>query len=82
MGTPRADLALAATVGSRVRQVRLSRNLTLTELAEATGVSPQAIARIECGGTNRGSCPSLALAVQLADALDVSLDWITGRDEE
>jgi len=66
-------------LGKRVLLRRRDLRLTQKELAERTGISANTIARLERGGVQdlRGS----AIA-RLADALDVSADYLLGRDAE
>lgn len=72
--------------GAALLQPRLVGRLTLArenlkwtqaDLAKATGLQPAAISHFECGQR----LPSLPNAVKLADALRVSLDWLTGRND-
>ena len=64
--------------GARVRRCRERRGLTQLELSRLIG-------RNNCADlcyVERASRPvSGATAVKLADALNVSLDWLLGRDE-
>lgn len=62
-------------LGERVKQERLARKWTQAHLAERAGLSQQALAVLE----NRDSRTS-DRAVELADALQVSLRWLlTGQ---
>jgi DNA-binding XRE family transcriptional regulator/quercetin dioxygenase-like cupin family protein len=63
------DGALDA-VGARLRALRTKRDLTLTDLAEATGISISTLSRLE-SGTRR---PTLELLLPLARAHGVTLD--------
>ena len=63
------DHALAA-VGPRLRELRRQRDTTLTQLAEATGISVSTLSRLE-SGTRR---PTLELLLPLAKAHGVTLD--------
>ncbi|RJT75741.1 XRE family transcriptional regulator [Arthrobacter cheniae] len=60
---------LATAIGSRVKDERLNRRLTLDQLAEATGVSRRMIVSIEQGATN----PSVGTLLKISDALGVGL---------
>ena len=51
--------------------------ITQEELAEMVGVSGQTISAYE----RNIQTPSLDIAVGIADALGVSLDWLAGREE-
>ncbi|MEY4246321.1 MAG: hypothetical protein RLZZ245_3906 [Verrucomicrobiota bacterium] len=61
----------------RLVESRESLRWTQADLAKATGLQPAAISHFECGQR----LPSLPNAVKLADALRVSLDWLTGRND-
>lgn len=58
-----------------LREIRESRNVTQTELAEQVGVSQVHISQIERGLFNM----SFPLACEIADYLNVSLDELAGR---
>lgn len=58
-------------IENRVREFRQARGaMTQQQLAEAAGVTRQTIIAVEKGEYN----PSLMLALQLAQALDISVD--------
>jgi transcriptional regulator with XRE-family HTH domain len=62
--------------GRRLREIRLDRPLSLKQLAGRAGVSLSALGRYERGRT----VPGLDAAVALAEALDVSIDYLaTGK---
>ena len=61
--------------GSRIRAVRKARKMTASRLAEMIGLSEVSLTHIECG--SRG--PSLQTIYNIADALDTSIDYLTGR---
>lgn len=63
------DQNLAAAIGSRVRDERLSRGWTLDDLAAASSVSRRMIVSIEQGAAN----PSVGTLLRLSDALGVGL---------
>lgn len=56
-------------VSELVRAVRQQRGLTLEQLAEATGLSKSYLSKVE----RRRSTPSIAVAMKLAQALDVDV---------
>ncbi len=60
-----------------IRHFRTMRKLTQEELAKAISISPQAISKWERGE----SLPDASLLPALADALDVSLDRLYGREK-
>lgn len=71
-----AKVALPQIV-RRLVEARENLRWTQADLAKATGLQPAAISHFERGQR----LPSLPNAVRLADALRVSLDWLTGRND-
>jgi transcriptional regulator with XRE-family HTH domain len=63
-----------AGVGPRLRRLRQDRDITLTALAEATGISVSTLSRLESGKRR----PSLELLLPLAQAHGVPLDELVG----
>jgi transcriptional regulator with XRE-family HTH domain len=74
--SPAITTALAE-VGSRLRQARTQRGMTLTALAAATGISKSTLSRLE-GGQRK---PSLELLLPIAQAHRMSLDKLVGAPE-
>jgi transcriptional regulator with XRE-family HTH domain len=64
-------------VGPRLRKVREQRGVTLTEVAERTGISKSTLSRLETGQRK----PSLELLLPLARAYRVPLDDLVGAPE-
>ncbi|WP_323102172.1 helix-turn-helix domain-containing protein [Intrasporangium sp. YIM S08009] len=64
-------------VGPRLRLLRTHRGLTLTELAESTGISKSTLSRLETGQRKA----SLELLLPLALAYRVPLDDLVGAPE-
>ena len=62
--------------GSRLLDAMHKKGINRVMLAEATGISRQSIGYY-CNGTN---VPDIINAKKIADALDVSLDWLADRD--
>jgi transcriptional regulator with XRE-family HTH domain len=62
----------------RLRFAREARKLTQAELAEKSGLQPSAVSHFETGGRS----PSFDNLKRLADALDVSTDYLLGRVDE
>lgn len=60
-------------IGQRIKQLRLEKSLTLSELAERSGVAKSYLSKIE---RSIQSNPSIQLLEKLADALSVSIDDI------
>jgi transcriptional regulator with XRE-family HTH domain len=67
------DTVLTA-VGGRLRALRQKRNITLTALADSTGISISTLSRLEAGLRK----PSLELLLPLARAYGVALDELVG----
>jgi len=66
--------SVLATVGPRLRALRQQRDMTLTALAEATGISVSTLSRLESGQRR----PTLELLLPLARAYGVQLDDLVG----
>ena len=68
-----ADIILGpdASIGDKVKALRLSKKMTLTSLARASGLSDRAIRYIE----NNERTPGAGAIRQLADALEVRPDF-------
>ncbi len=64
-------------VGPRLRQLRLEREATLTDLARETGISVSTLSRLESGGRT----PTLELLLPLARAHRVALDELVDAPE-
>lgn len=60
------------TIGSRIAMLRKERGLTQEDLAQAMGVSAQAVSKWE----NDVSCPDISILVQLATTLHTTTDYI------
>ncbi len=60
----------------RLKELRLKKGLTQTELGEKVGVKQNTLTNWENGKRE----PSFENLVKLADLLDVSLDWLFGRE--
>lgn len=63
---------------NRMREKRGERQLTQQELASMVGVTRQTIIAIERGGY----APSVALAMKLANALEIPIQELFWIDEE
>lgn len=66
--------AVLDAVAPRLRALRRRRGLTLTEVAEATGISVSTLSRLESGGRR----PALDLLLPLARHYRVPLDDLVG----
>ena len=63
---------------ARLRAAREMRSLTQGELARDTGLQPSAVSHFETGGRK----PSFDNLRLLADALEVTIDYLLGRVDE
>lgn len=61
----------------RLRQMRMIRNLTQQNMADAIGVALRSYQCYETGSRT----PSFDLLVNIADVLDVSTDYLLCRDD-
>jgi transcriptional regulator with XRE-family HTH domain len=66
-----------AEVGPRLKRVRMQRDVTLTELAAATGISKSTLSRLESGQRK----PSLELLLPISQAHRVPLDELVGAPD-
>ena len=69
--------AVLADVGPRLKQLRAKRDVTLTELAAATGISKSTLSRLESGQRK----PSLELLLPIAQAHGIPLDELVGAPD-
>jgi len=69
--------ATLAQVGGRLRRIRTRRGVTLSALAEVTGISKSTLSRLESGQRR----PSLELLLPIAQAHQVPLDELVGAPE-
>jgi transcriptional regulator with XRE-family HTH domain len=72
-------LAVSGQLGKTVQRLRKAYNLSLSELAEQSGVAKSIISQIERNETN----PTLATIWRLSQALDISIErFLTQSDDE
>lgn len=64
--------------GTKIRDLRLTQNLSLKELAERSGVSISMISQIE----RRNTDPTLTTLYKLCKGLDVSISSLLENDEQ
>ena len=62
--------------GEEIKQIRVDRGITQTQLAEATGIPQNTISWIE----NDKGIPNIYQFKLLADFYGISLDELIGRD--
>ena len=78
MSDPTDAIAAALDqVGTRLRQIRGQRDITLVELSERTGISKSTLSRLENGQRR----PTLELLLPLAQAYRVPLDDLVGAPD-
>ena len=63
------------TMGQRIRSARKMRGMNADELAAKIGIAVESLGHIECGAKKT----SLQTLLNIADVLDVSLDYLAGR---
>lgn len=63
--------------GERLKLLRTERKLTQRQLAIETGTSERGLQNYEMGVRN----PAYDVLIALADYFDVSLDFLTGRND-
>ena len=62
--------AIAIPLGETIRQIRLSRRMTLEQLASSSGLTKQAVRRIETGAVANASVATL---LRISEALGVRI---------
>lgn len=78
-GIVRIDSALALHIAERIREYRQQLGLSISQLAESSGLSKGMLSKLENGHVS----PSLATLVRLADTLEVPVTaFFRGLDEE
>ena len=70
--------AVSVDVGSRLRELRELRGISMRSLAEKSGLSANALSMIERGKTS----PSVSTLYKLADALGISITAFFGNQAE
>src|SRR4051812_27199917 len=73
-----AIAAVLDQVGSRLKRLRTQRRITLTGVAEATGISKSTLSRLETGQRR----PTLELLLALSHAYRIPLDDLVAAPEE
>lgn len=65
-------------IGVKITELRKQKALSQTDFAKAVGVSREMIGRYERGEV----MPSIEVAKKIADALEVSLDYLAGDSKK
>lgn len=66
------------TVAEGLRRFRKEKKLTQSDVAQALGIHQQAYQRYEVGKV----LPIITVLIKLADAYNVSIDYLVGRDQK
>ena len=66
-----------SVIGEQIKKYRIQKNYTQEKLGNLIGVTTQAVSKWERGGT-----PDAEILPKLADALEVSIDALYGREEQ
>ena len=66
-----------SVIGEQIKKYRVQKKYTQEKLGDIIGVTTQAVSKWERGGT-----PDAEVLPKLADALDVSIDALFGREDE
>ena len=69
---------MSADFGNRIAQLRKEKDLSRDELGEKIGTSGAIVGRYERNDMK----PSIEIAAKIAEALDVSLDYLVGISSE
>ena len=70
---------MADTFGTRIKELRTKKGLTLEQLAQETGSAKSYIWELE---NKKPPRPSVEKLSAIAKALDVTVDYLFGRDEQ
>lgn len=63
-------------VGKRLKEIRMQRGLSQQKLGDMVGVTKVSI----CGYENGTRVPTIDNLVKLADSLNITIDYLLGRD--
>ena len=70
-----SDLIISNVFPQRLKEIRIKRGLTQTELGKKVGVKQSTFTNWENGKRE----PNFEIVIKLADLLEVSVDWLFGR---
>ena len=72
-----ADIEVPTELVNRLHKVRISRGLTIQQMAEQCGIPKSSLeSYMKLSGAKR---PGVDALTSIADAMDVSIDWLVGR---
>ncbi len=66
------------SIGEKIRELRVEHELLQRELAAKIHIASNTLSQFECGKAN----PSLEVLSALADVLEVSTDYLLGREDD
>ncbi|MCL2061361.1 MAG: helix-turn-helix domain-containing protein [Firmicutes bacterium] len=69
--------ALNLSISTRIKELRGEKGLTQIQAAALLNIDKSTIAKYETGAAT----PSVHVLISLADFFDVSLDYLTGRED-
>lgn len=79
MGKPTAKGAFdMMSFAARLKDLMREQKITQKDLAKALGIAPNMVSAYICGK----SCPSLPMAVNIAQYFDVSIDYLSGLTDQ
>jgi len=68
----------ASVISKRITQIREERGMNQAGLAQKAGITPAAVSQIESGKRT----PTTPVLHRIANVLEVSIDYLTGRTDE
>lgn len=72
-----SDVAEPSELVNRLHRLRISRGLTIQQMAEKCGVPKSSLeSYMKMSGAKR---PGIDALIAIADGMDVSIDWLVGR---
>ncbi len=72
------ELVIIMTIGNRIRELRISKNMSQKELSELIDVSKSAISKYESDSLE----PNIRVQIALAEAFNVTIDYLIGYSDE
>lgn len=72
------ELVMIMTIGNRIRELRISKNMSQKELSELIDVSKSAISKYESESLE----PNIRVQIALAEAFNVTIDYLIGYSDE
>ncbi len=72
------ELMIIMTIGNRIRELRISKNMSQKELSELIDVSKSAISKYESDSLE----PNIRVQIALAEAFNVTIDYLIGYSDE